>query len=165
MENSLKAASGKGYDLKQNTDGTIEISFHQQILDPAMTAIVVLPVLFFSSCSGIFGLGNTYGIPGGIMVSILLIAAIFIAGYFGIGFFNRQESRIKIIPGQGIEFGNRVLNKSDIERIGMQAGNMGANRFKVFALAGGEKIFITEFISSAIAKAIKEGIQEHLHKT
>ncbi len=165
MENSLQARSGKGYDVKQNTDGTIDICFRQQILDPAMTGIVVLPVLFFTSCSGIFGVSNTFGMPGGIITSIVLIAAIFIAGYFGVGFFNSKEAEIKIIPGQRIEFGRHALNKSAIEKIGVQAGSMGANRFKVFALAGGEKIFITEFIPSATAKAIQDGIQEFLNRT
>lgn len=165
MGNSLKATSGKGYDLKQSTDGTIEICFQQQILDPAMTGFVVLPVLFFSACLGVFGMGNTFAIPGGIISLIFLIVAISIVGYVGIGFFNRQQSSIKIIPGKGIEFGSHVLNKSDIQSIGLQAGNMGANRFKVFTLAKGEKIFITEFVPSATAKAIQSGIQECLNKT
>jgi hypothetical protein len=163
MENSLKAKSGKGYDLKQNTDGTIEINFQQQILDPAMTGFVVLPVLFFSACMGIFGLGNTFAIPGGIPFLVFLIAAISIAGYMGVGFFNRQQSGIKITPGKGVEFGSHVLNKSDIQSVGLQAGSMGTNRFKVFTLVKGEKIFITEFVSSATARAIQSGIQECLN--
>jgi hypothetical protein len=164
MENTLNAKSGKGYDLKQNEDGTIEISYQQQILDPAMTGFVVLPVLFFSTCMGIFGLGNTFAIPGGIPLLIFLIAAISIAGYIGVVFFNRQQSSIKITPRKEVEFGNHVLNVSDIQSVGLQAGSMGANRFKVFTLTKGEKIFITEFVSSATARAIQSGIQECLNK-
>jgi hypothetical protein len=165
MENSANASSGKGYDLKQNTDGTIDICFRQQTLDPAMTTIFILPILFFSSCSGIFGVENTFGMPGGIIVSLFLIAAIFIAGYLALGFFNSKKSSIRIIPGQGIEFGSHTLAKPDIEKISLQAGNIGVNRFRVYALAGGEKIFITEYVSAAMAKAIQSGVQECLNKT
>jgi hypothetical protein len=103
--------------------------------------------------------------PGGDIVSILLIAAIFIAGYLLLGFFNSKESRIKIIPGQGIEFGSHALTKSNIEKIGLQAGNIGANCFRVYALAEGEQVFITEFVSAVIARAIQGAIQEYLNKT
>jgi hypothetical protein len=163
MENSAKASSGKGYDLKQNTDGTIEIGFRQQILDPAMMTLFILPI--FTSCSGIFAVGNTFGMPGGIIASIFLVAAVFVAGSMGIRFFNNKKSSIKIIPGQGIEFGSHAMTQSEIEKIGMEAGNIGAMRFRVYALAGGEKIFITEYVSAAMAKAIQGGIQEHLNKT
>jgi hypothetical protein len=164
MENSAKATSGKGYESKRNTDGTIDICFRQQILDPAMTALFILPVLFFSSCSGIFAVGNTFGMPGGIVVSIILIVALFIAGYFGLGFFNSRKSMIKIMPGRGIEFGGHVLDNSDMERVGLQAGNMGAKSFRVYALSGSEKMFITEYVSAAIARAIQGEIQEHMNK-
>lgn len=66
---------------------------------------------------------------------------------------------------QGIEFGNQALPQSDIEKIGMEAGNLGTMRFRVYALAGGEKIFITEYVSAATARAIQSGIQEHLNKS
>lgn len=164
MRNIFKAASGKGYELNRNTDGTIDIRFRQQIMDPAMMTIFIFPTLFFTSCSGVFAVGNTYGMPGGIITAIFLLAAVFIAGYIGIGFFNSKESRIKIIPGQAIEFGNQTLTRSDIEKIGTQSGNMGANSFRVYALAGGEKIFITEYVPAAMARAIQNGIQEHLNE-
>ena len=165
MENSAKVTPGNGYELKQNTDGTIDICFRQQILDPAMTALFILPVLFFTSCSGIFALGNTFGMPGGLVVSLLLIAGVFIAGCMGLGYFNSKKVGIKIIPGQGIEFGSHALARPDIESICLQAGNIGAKRFRVFALSGGEKIFITEYVSAAMARLIQSRIQEHLNIT
>jgi hypothetical protein len=164
MENSAKVTSAQEYDLSNNADGSIDICFRQQVLDPSMTAIVILPVLFFTSCSGVFAVGNAYGIPGGIVVSILLIVAIFFASYVGLGYLNSKDARIRIIPGQGIEFGGRVLQIASIERIGTQAGNMGAKSFRVYALAGGEKKFITEYVTVAIAKAIQSEIQERLNK-
>lgn len=164
MENSMKATSGKGYDLNRNTDGTIDIRFRQQTIDPAMVTIFILPTLFFTSCSGVFAVDNTFGMPGGIITSIILLVAILVAGYVGVGFYNNQESRIRIIPGQGIEFGTRALNNAEIEKIAMQAGSVGANCFRVYALAGGEKIFVTEYVTAAMAKAIQDGIQEHLGK-
>jgi len=165
MKNSLKAASGKEYKSSQNPDGTIEISFSQQIIDPAMVVLFLLPSLLFSSCSGIFAVDNTFGIPGGITSSLVLIVLFCIAGYKGIGFFNNKKAKIKIISGQGIEFGNQVLANSDVNKIGLQAGNIGANCFRVYALAGDEKIFITEYVSASIAKAIQSGIQEHMGKS
>ena len=164
MENSFKATSGKGYDSNQNADGTIDICFRQQIMDPAMMVIFIFPIFFATSCSGIFGLENTYGMPGGAITSFLLLVVVSIAGYKAIEFFNSKKTSIKIIPGQGIEFGGRTLANSAIEKIGTQAGNKSGKSCRVYALVGGEKIFITEFTSSAVATAIQSGIQECLKK-
>jgi hypothetical protein len=164
MENSIKATPRKKYGPKQNADGTIDICFRQQIIDPAMVILFLLPSLLFTSCSGIFAVDNTFGIPGGITSSIVLIVVLCLAGYKGIELFNSKEASIKIIPGKGIEFGSHALANSEVEKIGMQAGNIGANRFRVYALTGGEKIFMTEYVSASIAKAIQSGIQDCLGK-
>lgn len=79
MKNSAKATSVRESESRQNADGTIDICFCQQVMDPAMMALFILPVMFFTSCSGIFAVDNTFGMPGGIIVSMVLIAAVFIA--------------------------------------------------------------------------------------
>jgi hypothetical protein len=165
MENSLKASSGKELSSNQNADGTIDMYFRQQTIDPSMVVLFLLPSLLFTSCSGVFAVDNTFGIPGGVIPSLVLIAIICIAGYIGVGFFNNKNASLKIIPGQGIDFGGHALAKSAVEKIGMQAGNIGAKCFRVYALAGGEKIFITEYVSASTAKALQSGIQEYMGKS
>jgi hypothetical protein len=64
MENSAQATPSKEYDLNSNTDGSIDISFSHQIMDPAMMTLFIFPILFFTSCSGILAVDNTFGIPG-----------------------------------------------------------------------------------------------------
>jgi hypothetical protein len=164
MNNSLKTAFNKEYDSKINSDGTIDITYSQQIIDPSMVVLFLLPSLFFSSCSGIFAVDNTFGIPGGIITSIVLIIALFIAGYIGVGLVNNKKANLKIIPGQGVEFGSHSLVKSEVDKIGLQSGSIGAHCFKVYALAGSEKIYVTEYVSASVAKAIQRILQESLSK-
>jgi len=150
--------------INQNADGSKVINYSQQIIDPAMVTIFLLPSLFFTSCSGIFAVDNTFGIPGSVEMSIVLIFVIFIAAWFVVKHFNNKAASITIVPDQGVVFGDMKLSFAAIKKIGMEAASIGKNCFRVYAMSGDDKIFITEYVSASSAKAIMSGIQEQLGK-
>jgi len=158
----MEASETKGTVINQNTDGSKDIHYSQQIIDPAMVSIFLLPSLFFTSCSGIFAVDNTFGIPGSVELSIVLIFVIFIAAWFVVRHFNNKAAHITIVPGQGLVFGDMKLSFAAIKKIGMEAASIGKNCFRIYAMSGDDKIFITEYVSAGSAKEILSGIQEHL---
>lgn len=161
MKSTLDSSAGKEYELSKAADGTIAVYFRQQTMDPVMITFFVLPVLFFTSCSGVFAVSNTFGVFNGMIPTLIVFALVLAAGYAGVWSFNNRKVCMTIVPGQGVECGDRKLAYADIERVGAQTSTMGKNGFRVYAQVGGEKVFITEYMPFARAEALQDVMQQY----
>ncbi|QNP48351.1 hypothetical protein [Diaphorobacter aerolatus] len=158
----MKSSFKGEYDTSNNPDGSVDISFKQELFGPGVWWLIIILGTFTLMPAGCavgsgFNSDNIKG-PAPFVMTFLF----YFGGIVLITFLTKVKATIKVVPNVGLQWSGKSYPFSDLESIGVDTrvmGNGGKTWSRVYIKGKGRKIYITKQMREPLAEGIKGEIQ------
>lgn len=159
----MKSTFKGNYDKVTHPDGSVDITFKQELLGPgAWWLISILGVFTLMPAGCAIGSGfDSSNIKG--TTPFIMMMVVYIGGLTLLSYLTKVNATIKVVPGQGVQWGGNTMTFADIDSIGVdtRAMKQGAKTWsRVYVKGKGRMIYLTKQMREPLAEGIKGEIQQ-----